>query len=281
MKNIKGVVTALIIIIFAAILNIGLLLFFDFSLLEEAGFVQSGMLAGPKIIGITSAISGIFWLLFLGNYWGFLTGALPTEKKLIYRKGIGSFIIFLGAAICTLILIKWASLNNFKMDETFGTFSLCTNAFGILWVLLVKASGVGWPRAELKKESKISLRIILLFISLAAAFALELGFIYAGRGTLFDPLPAVGKTILAPNLDYSLWAIFWIILAGVLIEKIPYSAKLKAFTLALWLAIIAYLLFWVLKFYFALEPGPISAVFSGWAIFGVLFTINARAHLKD
>lgn len=284
MKNIKGKVTALVMIILAAVLNIGLLLYFDLSLRDKNGFVQSNFLSGSGIIGITTGASAIFWLLFIGNYWGFLTGSMPTEKKQIYRKGVGSGIIFLGAAIAAVVFTKWGISSSLTMHDAMGTFSLCVNAFGILFLLLVKMLGIGWenPPAQEKKERKPILKIAVIVISLLLAGLLELIFIYTGKGTIRNTSAAVGKTIIEPNIDFALWAIFWLIFAcTVLYEKIPIAAKLKALTIALWIAIIAYVVFYILKFYMPVEPGPISAVLSCWAIFGIEFTINARAHLKE
>lgn len=284
MKNIKGKVTAFVLIILAAVLNIGLLLYFELSLRDTSGFVQSDFLAGPEIIGITTGFSAIFWLLFIGNYWGFLTGGMATEKKQIYRKGVGSGIIFLGAGTAAVVFTKWGISSGLTMHDAMETFSLCVNAFGILFLLLVEMLGIGWealPKQE-KKEGKPILKIALIVISLLLAGVLELIFIYAGKGTIRNTSAAVGQTIITPNIDFALWAIFWLIFAGsVLYEKIPVAAKLKALTIALWVAIIAYVVFYILKFYTIVKPGPISAVLSCWAIFGLEFTINAKAHLKE
>jgi hypothetical protein len=286
MKNIKGKVTALIIIILAAVLNVGFLMFFQLSLQEEQGFVHSAHIIDTKSAGLTFALASLFWLLFIGNYWGFLTGELPTEKKLIYQKGIGSLVIFLGTAISACAFIRWGIINNLTLGETLSTLSLALSAFGILWLLIVKFVWLGWQEKEekikKKEESKRALKILLVIAALAIAFALEILFIYIGKGSLFNPYPAVvGATIIAPNLDFLLWAIFFVLLASVIIEKISKTAKFKAITIALWTAIIAYFIFYILKFYTFLEPGAVSALLSSWCIFGLQFTIDARAHLKD
>lgn len=288
MKNIKGKVTALIIIILAAALNIGLLIFFQLSLQESQGFVHSAHIIDTKSAGLTFGLASLFWMLFIGNYWGFITGELPTEKKLLYQKGVGSSVIFLGTAISAYAFIKWGSSNNSTMGDTLGTLSLALSALGILWVLIVKFIGLGWVEKEIEVRKKygenrklVVKKTLLVAISLALALCLEVIFVYLGKGSLFNPYPAIGATIIAPNLDFLLWAVFWILFANVILEKIPKAAKLKAITIALWTGIIAYFVFYILKFYTFLEPGAVSALLSSWCIFGLQFTINARAHLKE
>ncbi|MEW6070668.1 MAG: hypothetical protein AB1485_08625, partial [Candidatus Thermoplasmatota archaeon] len=217
MKNVKGKVTALIIIILATVLNIGLLVFFQLSLQDSEGFVHSAHIIDTKSAGLTFGLATVFWLLFIGNYWGFLTGELPTEKKLIYQKGVGTLAIFLGTGISAYAFLKWGVGNSSNMGDTLGTLSLALSAFGILWVLIVKFAGVGWVEKEIEKRRVVEKarqlaikKTVLVVISFGLAFALESAFIYVGKGSLFNPYPAIGATIIHPNLDFLLWAIFWI-----------------------------------------------------------------------
>jgi len=282
MKNIKGKVTALIIIIIASILTILAFLFFQFSLQESEGFVHSTDIVDTKSAGLTVGLISIFWLLFIGNYWGFITGELPTEKRLLYQKAVGSLIISIGTALLTYVFIRWGISSNLVMKESLGSLSLALAAFGILCTIVVRLAGIGTQEGKKKEvEFKRTTKIILVTIALALAFALDIAFIYIGKGSLFNAGPAISVTIIAPNIDFILWAIFFILLANVLIEKVPIAAKLKAITITLWIAIIAYFIFWALRFYTPLEPGPASAILSSWLIFGIQFTIDARAHLKE
>lgn len=293
MKLTKGHITAFIMILIATALNIGLFLFFELSLKDYAGFVQSNYVLGSGTIGFSTALAAVFWLLFIGDYWGFLTGNLPAEKKVAYQRGMGSGIIFLGSSISVLIFMKWGSISNLTLGETLNSLSIALSAFGILWVLIVQTLGIGIVRELREKREALTLgkhqlqqnrgkKLLLILVSLAIAFGFELIFVYAGRGTIINLSQAVGKTILEPSIDYALWAIFWIAFMTVIAENISWASKLKTFTIALWCAIIAYLVFSVLKHCTGyLEQGPISAVLSTWSIFGLMLAINAKIHLKD
>jgi len=277
MKNQKLV--GFLMVCTAIVASMGLLVAIDLlNASDNAGMLQSGMLSGSNLLGVTTAITAIFWLLLIGGYWGFLSGDVPTDRDAIYAKGLGTMLVVLGSIIINTAFLLWAWSKNITIHGITGSLSLGMASWGIVCLILVEIAGIGMPKIKAKPKKDMIRRIAVVVTAFILALVLETVFIVAGGGSLES---ARGNTILAPNLDFACWAIFWMIYsANIGYTKLATKSKVRALGISFGIAIVAGLLFTLIQLlsFGALKMGEVSAIFSCWSIFGLLVAIQTKGY---